>query len=535
MLLHLGMDVNCIDYSETGSFSTAVIDYLEDKSALKPFYNFRPDLDGFSQLIRKRKQPANRQVLVNALKAQYASIETSRLTRENIELLSENNTYTITTGHQLNIFTGPLYFIYKIATAIKLATELKEKFPDHNFVPVYWMASEDHDFAEINHTHIAQKRISWEQSVNGATGKLSTESIHDALNSYVEILGISENSRNLGAIVKKAYTDFKTLADATRYLVDALFNSYGLLVIDADDTSLKKLFAPYIERDIIEQNSFHHIKQSSEALQQIGYHTQVNSREINFFYLRDTFRERIVADNGVYQVLNSDYSFSEPALKTEIEQHPEHFSPNVVMRPLYQEIILPNLAYIGGGAEVVYWMQLKANFEYYKVDFPILILRNSALLITKSQAHKLNKTGIDLSMLFQPIDRIKTYWVETHSSNILNLKDELVDLQAVFSQIKVKAQKVDTTLGPSTESIQVRLERAITNLEKKMIKAEKYHYQNSLSQIDKIKEQLFPNGGLQERYENFGLYYAAWGPALIDSLIKNFKPLDFKFTILTEE
>lgn len=528
------MDANCIDYSETGSFSPAVIDYLRDDPKLRSFYSFRPDLDGFKQLIGQRKQPASRQLLVDVLADQYKDLPVSPLTQQHIQALLKDNAYTITTGHQLNIFTGPLYFIYKIVTAIKLARDLKQQFPDKDFVPVYWMASEDHDFAEINHTYIGQKEIRWEQEDQGGTGRLSTKTIQQALQAYIGILGMNENSEKLGSLLQTAYTKFKTLAAATRYLVNGLFSEYGLVILDADDIRLKKLFAPYIQQDIIGQHSFAHINQSSAALQQIGLHTQVNAREINFFYLRDNLRERIVFENGRYAVLNSDYTFTEAELSAEIEQFPDRFSPNVVMRPLYQEIILPNLAYIGGGAEVVYWLQLKANFDYYHVDFPILILRNSALVVQKKQAQKIRQIGLQAADLFLPSHTLKTNWVKMHSNHQLHLQTELMQLNLVFDTVKEQAQQIDVTLGPSAEAIRARINRAMGNLEKKMIKAEKRRHENSLNQIDRIKDELFPNGSLQERRENFGLYYAAWGESFIESLVEKFDPLDFKFTVLTE-
>ncbi|MGV8879452.1 MAG: bacillithiol biosynthesis cysteine-adding enzyme BshC [Sphingobacteriaceae bacterium] len=528
------MDANCIDYAATGTFSPTVIHYLQDKDFLRPFYNFRPDLDGFGKLIAEKKNNPNREILVEVLQDQYAAISTSALTTQNISALLNENTYTITTGHQLNIFTGPLYFIYKIVTAIKLAHDLKIAFPDKEFVPVYWMASEDHDFAEINHTHIGHKTISWTQEVSGATGRLLTAGIEKALQEYTGILGIGNHTAQLTELVQTAYTKFNKLSDATRYLVNGLFGEYGLVILDADERRLKQPFAPYMQKDIIGQHSFENINQSSAGLQKLNVHTQVNAREINFFYLEKDLRERIVFEEGRYRVMHTEQSFSEEELLLEISQRPEKFSPNVVMRPLYQEVVLPNLAYIGGGAEVVYWLQLKINFDFYGVDFPILILRNSALLVRKSQATKINMIGFEPADFFKASGILKTAWVKEHSIHQLNLADELRDLRCVFERMKLRAFKIDPTLGPATEAIKTRMERAISNLEKKLIKAEKHHYESRLSQIDTIKDQLFPNQSLQERVENFGLYYAAWGQPLIDELIRNFHPLEFKFTVLTE-
>ncbi len=531
------MDATYIDYSSTGSFSPTVIRYLENDVSLKPFYSFRPDFDGFRELLQHKKNTCKRSILAEVLNTQYEKLsvkEVSAQTKINLDLLQQENTFTITTGHQLNIFTGPLYFIFKIVTAIKLSQDLKTEFPDKNFVPVYWMASEDHDFAEINHTYINGKKIQWNQEVSGATGRLSVEGIRQALVEFKGILGISENAEELVKLVENAYSKENNLADATRILVNSLFKDHGLVIIDADDARLKQEFAPIIEQDIINQNSFKNISATNEDLQKLGVHIQVNPREINFFYLLKEVRERIVFEDNQYKVLNTAIAFSEAELKTEIANHPERFSPNVVMRPLYQEVILPNLAYIGGGAEVVYWLELKANFDFYQVDFPILILRNSGLIVSKRAVEKIEKMGLVLTDFFQDTTALKTNWIKVNSQNQLQLKQEWQELSQVFERMNLQNSKIDPTLGPSTEAIKKRLEHAVFNLEKKLVKAEKRNYETRLNQIDQIKAELFPGGILQERNENFGLFYVKLGSKLIDELIANFKPLDFKFTILTE-
>ena len=540
------MDAACITYQETGAFSQTVIDYIDDAPALKSFYDQRPGLNGFAKLLKNKTVLASREVLATVLTEQYANnlqLAThnlqpknynSQLTTQNIALLKSNNTYTVTTGHQLNIFAGPLYFIFKIVTAIKLSRQLKEAFPDKDFVPVYWMASEDHDFAEINYTNIGGKKVHWWYEASGATGRINPETMRQAINQYKGALGIDGYAAELGEIVETAYTKFEKLADATRYLVNALFGKYGLVIIDADDHRFKQQFAPIIEKDIIEQNSFKNITETNEQLVKAGVHIQVNPREINFFYLLDGLRERIVFEDGVYKVLNSEISFNETQLKQEISQFPERFSPNVVMRPLYQECILPNIAYIGGGAEVVYWLELKSNFDYYKADFPVLILRNSGLIINKEISVKIDRMDLQPADLFKEINTLKSEWVKNHSGHNLSLTEEWQELSSVFAKLKLRSGKIDSTLITSTEAVQARFKHAINNLEKKLLKAEKRNYQTRLVQLENIKAALFPKDSLQERTENFGLFYVKWGQSFIDELVRCFEPLDFKFTVLME-
>jgi bacillithiol biosynthesis cysteine-adding enzyme BshC len=527
------MEAKYIDYDETRCFSSTVTRLLNKDDRLKPFVNQFPDLKAFKNMISQRKFEGNRDLLVGALVHQYRNISSqSSLLKSNIEALGDANSFTVTTGHQLNIFTGPLYFIFKIVTAINLAKDLKSAFPDKNFIPVYWMATEDHDFEEINHTYIGGKKISWKLDAVGATGRLNTKSIIQSLKEYKGILGISQNAEKLSEMVSSAYADGKNLADATRYLANELFGALGLVIVDADDKSLKSQFAPIIERDIIEQNSYKNIEESSKKLAEIDIHVQVNPREINFFYLIDDLRERIVFEDEKYQVLNTEISFSEDELKREIKNNPERFSPNVVMRPLYQEMILPNLAYIGGGGELAYWLQLKANFDFYKVDFPLLVLRNSAMIADEKIEAKLQRLNLTFAGIFGETETLKKKYVHLHTQNDLTLSNEWKAIISVFEGLKARAQKIDPTLAPSTEAVEVRLKKALDSLEKKLIRAEKRNFSEALSAIEKIKTQLFPGGGLQERKENFGLFYIKYGDDFILELLKYLKPLDFKFTIL---
>ncbi len=533
------MKATYIDYSETNSFSPAVISYLKKDPTLKPFISFQPSIDGFEKLLKNKKVNADRSILVNVLKEQYDTTsifqsQNSKLVSDNIELLARDNTYTITTGHQLNLFTGPLYFIFKIVTTINLAKELKLKFPDKNFVPLYWMATEDHDFEEINHVYIGGKKIKWDNEDKGATGRLNMKGLQQAIKEYAGILGLSDHAESLSKIINAAYLKHSNLADATRYLVHTLFKNYGLVILDADHPSLKKQFVDVIEHDIIEQNSFKNINDSNQKLHEIGIEAPVNPREINFFYLLDNLRERIVFENGIYQVLNTEITFTEDQLRKEIENYPERFSPNVVMRPLYQEIILPNIAYVGGGAEVVYWLQLKQNFDHYQVDFPILILRNSALLVDESLEKKLKKLDLTFKDSFIKSPDLQKEWILNHTKHDLSLTDEWQEFTSIFEKIKSQASQIDITLAPSTDAVKARLHKAISNLEKKLLKAEKRNYEDALAQIESLKTKLFPQGELQERSENFGLLYAKHGDDFIGLLITCFKPLDFKFTILQE-
>ncbi|POY36572.1 bacillithiol biosynthesis cysteine-adding enzyme BshC [Solitalea longa] len=525
------MDCTLVNYSSTGFFSKNLTDYLSNASKLNNFYTYQPKLESFKQIIAdKSAENINRTVLVEVLKDQYDSIGNGPWD-EAIEALLLPTTFTVTTGHQLCLGTGPLYFIYKIITTINLAKKVEQANPGNRIIPVYWMATEDHDFEEINHFNLFGKKVCWELEAKGATGRLSTESIEPLLQELKSILGESEQAKELATLFESAYIHEKNLADATRVFVNELFGKYGLLIIDADDTRLKKQFSPIIKQDIIDQHSYQLVNKTVEALEKIDNHIQVKSREINFFYLDDQLRERIVFENNCYRVLNTNIGFSKEELEKEIDQHPEKFSPNVIMRPLYQECILPNLAYIGGGAEVSYWMELKSTFSHYQLNFPMLVLRNSALIVDEASKKRLQQLSLETKNLFTETNKLIDIFVKQQSSNELNLDAEIQKFEKAFIQVAMKAQNIDPTLAGSVEAEKTKFFNSLKGLESKLAKAEKKKFEQQTSQIVKVKEKLFPNGSLQERVENFMPQYLKFGNGFIDMLADNFDPLDFRFII----
>ncbi len=351
------MEVSCIPYGKTAYFSTLIRDYLDEKPALRPFYNRFPDLKAFGDQIEEKAAnypAASRKILNKALEKQYEGTTISDLTRENIAALKKENTFTVVTGHQLNLFTGPLYFLYKIISTINLCKELSDRYPESNFVPVYWMATEDHDFEEICYFNFKGQKVTWDRETSGAVGKINTDGLSEIHQALAPLFGRGSRAEYLADLFEKAYVKHPGLSAATRFLANELFGEDGLVIIDGDDAALKKLLIPYIKKDVLKQTTHTAVNQTIENLQLLeeNYKVQVDPREINYFYLREDMRERIIEKEGQFHVQNTGISFSREAMEEEIDTYPQRFSPNVITRPLYQEVILPNLCYIGGGGEL---------------------------------------------------------------------------------------------------------------------------------------------------------------------------------------
>lgn len=515
------MRTETIPLDETDCFSQFFIDYINQKKELAPFYNDFPTVENFRKTIQNRHfKDENRSVLVEVLKEQYEHLDTSSAVSQNIEALADSKTFTITTGHQLNIFTGPLYFIYKIVTVINTCKTLKQAYPDYNFVPVYWMASEDHDYEEINHFFFEGKKYEWNTDQSGAVGHFDPSGLKEIANKLPK-----------GAeFFKEAYSQ-KTLADAGRAYVNHLFGSEGLVVVDADHPDLKKIFTPIMEDDLFEHSPEKFVSKTSSALEDKGYKTQVTTRQINFFYLDKGIRERIEKTESGFQVLETDISFSEEEMHSLINDHPERFSPNVILRPLYQETILPNLAYVGGPSEAVYWLQLKGVFDHFKTAFPLLMPRNFALVVPETAATKWEKTGLEQPDLFLSSENAFEKWVKANSDHEISYKDELKKLRELEGSLKGKAGEVDPTLTQHIEALHALFSKRIEKAEKKLVRAEKRLHEDRRRQIESVKEVLFPGGSLQERKDNFLNFYLK-DPAFVEKLLNTFNAFDYRMYLM---
>jgi len=519
------MKITQLDYSATRAFSALITDYLARNSQLDAFYHRFPDIAAFGEQIKEKQlHPEHRAVLCRELEQQYSTVPSMQpAVRQNLNLLAQPTTYTVTTGHQLNIFTGPLYFVYKIITTINLARQLKAAYPEYDFVPVYWMATEDHDFAEINHFTLFGKPYAWESEQKGAVGRFNLEDMAPLLAMLPDI----------NPVFKEAYTQNKNLADATRAITQVLFGEYGLVALDGDSPGLKRIFAPIIKKELEEQISHEQVSRVSEELAK-HYKPQVMSREINLFYLDNGLRERIVLEGGAYKVLNTDLSFTPADIEKLIAESPEKFSPNVILRPLYQEMVLPNLAYIGGGAEVSYWFQLQGVFQAFGVTYPIIMLRNSALYISKPNANRLQKLQLTATDIFKDTATLKKQITAQFEHEEISLAAEKKQITTVFEQITKLATAIDGTLTKTVAAEAQKIQNALEVLEKKLVKANDTKYETYFNQLTNLKEKLFPGGTLQERVDNL-LSYSTNNLQFISDLVAAFDPLEGKFTVLEEE
>ena len=515
------MKVAKLAFDNTGTFSDIFLDYLNGSPKLAPTHSFDPTVEGFEKsLSYKKLSQEYRSTLSRVLSEQYTDVTVSDAVKENISLLTDQATFTVTTGHQLNIFTGPLFFIYKIVSAINICKILKSKFPEYNFVPVYWMASEDHDFEEIDHTYVDGKKYQWATDQSGAVGRFATDGLAELADS------IPGNT----AIFKNAYTSGKTLAQAVRQYVNDLFGAEGLVVIDADNSELKAEFASVMEDDLLNHSAFKAVNSKSEYLVDQGYKPQLNPREINLFYLEDGLRSRIERDGELYKVVDTEISFSKTEILALLKSNPEKFSPNVILRPLYQEVILPNLGYVGGPGELAYWLQYKEMFDFYKVDFPVLMPRTFGLYLDKNIQRKSEKLKLEFGDLFTEVEQLKKKFV--HSLNTqLDLQSERQQVAQTYESLKKLASEIDVTLIQHVDAQLEKHRQCLDKIQNKFVKAEKRNREDEMAKIMALKEYTFPGGTLQERKVNF---LSIPSNTFVSDVINNTDPFDLRMHIFLE-
>lgn len=525
-----------LNYKNSGVLNTLVLNYLNRDQKLAPLYSFFPDKKGFEDLIKSGAyNDFDRNTLSEILLKQSGYVENaSGNSVKNIYKLKEKNTFTVTTGHQLCLFTGPLYFIYKIVSTINLAEALKKQFPEHDFVPVYWMASEDHDFAEINNFSLFGKTLIWESAQTGAVGDFKTDELKNILPQLAEILGKSDNATYLTNLFEASYLKHKTLADATRFLVNELFGEYGVVTLDGNDKQFKQQFTNEFKKDIFENSAAALVHPSVKELETLGYSSQVNPRDINCFYIENGLRTRIEKKGDDFNLVGTETSFTKQELEDIIDNSPEKISPNVVLRPLYQQKILPNIAYIGGPGELAYWLEFKKLFEGFKIQLPVLMPRNFICVIdkpTQTKIDKLNFSGADFFKSEK--DLVNDFQVKTN--NVFAIDSEKETLSGFYNSLIEKASAIDKTLSGS---LAAELKKSLNGLDiitGKANKALKLRSETEINQIKSIKYKLFPESVPQERSENFATFYLKHGRNFIKEIKAQTDPFLLEQYLFTEE
>lgn len=504
-----------LNFTEINSIPQLIKDFLNGK--LPEFKEDYFSLNNFKNKIEhkaKNFSAQNRANVWSVLDNQLTNNNLSDSQKTNLSLLKNENTFTVTTGHQLNLFSGPVFFVYKILQTIKTAVYLKEKFPENNFVPIFWMATEDHDFEEINHFKTRHNYFEFKADSGGVVGKIKLEDLA-FISTFEEEFKDDVFGTELILLLKKAYQKEQNLTFATRFLVNELFSKYGLLMIDGDDALLKSEMQSVFSSELLRQDLLNFTKNTILKLENLYGKVQVNPREINLFYLSKT-RDRIEFDGKNFNIVDKNITFTKDEILSELKNHPEKFSPNAVMRPIFQESVLPNIAYIGGNAEIMYWLELKDYFKNLNLDFPLLIPRNSMLWLPEKVFKKLEKLDLTIADYFSDFDAlVKEKLLDKNDIlDFLNKAEETLKNQ--FYKLINEAGKTDITFCNLVSAEETRQLKSFSRMKKRLLRAEKIKKSELLFRLENLFLEIHPGKNWQERVYNFSVFYSELGQDFID-------------------
>ena len=525
-----------VPYLQTDSFSGLVLDYLQGDFP-EDFYQYRPVEGQVLHAIKGRQSfPCDRQALVDHLTSSCEGVQLTELTQNNIRYLLSSETFTVCTAHQPNLFTGHLYFIYKILHVIKLAEVLNLTYPQHRFVPVYYMGSEDADLQELGSFEVRGKKYQWTTGQTGAVGRMSCDTdLLGLINELEGQLSVEPFGHELIGVLKDCYRLGDSIQQCTLRLVNHLFGKYGLVIFLPDHPAPKAIFAQGLSAELKEAVSSS-ILQKTIARFPAGYKIQAEGRDINLFYLDGNKRERIEPfDDGAVRLVESGRILKREEWEQELKEYPERFSPNVILRPLFQEKILPNIIFVGGGSELAYWLELKEVFGAFGIHYPMLLLRNSFQIFDNKELEKLGKIGLQPQDIFVAQQTLEENLVRAGMNHGLDLEIERQRLANLYEEIREKAALTDVTLEGHIKALEKKASDKILELEKKIMRAAKRKNTEQINRLKNVLASLKPSGSLQERVDNFLPYYAQFGVAFLEEILKNSAAFSQEFCLLLEK
>ncbi len=500
--------------------------------ALAPFLSRAADPEAFREAARhKAEHYHQRTSLAKLLAQQYEGVRLTPALEKNLAGLSTGTAFSITTAHQPLLFGGTLYFLYKALTAISLAKAAEGWLDGHQVVPVFVLGSEDHDYEEVRHVRLFSDTLTWESGQEGGpVGRMPEGNIPDLIRQVEELFQPLPYGKEAIQLLKKAYTPETSFGRSTFQFLHQLLGTYGLVIVDMDSPIAKQSCTAIFESELMRGFSKPIVENTVNRLDEAGFKQQAHIRDINLFFLSDYGRERIEADgNGGFRTVTNSLSWTAEEMKVEVHSHPERFSPNVILRPLLQETMLPDLAFVGGAGELAYWVQLSALFSEASVPYPILVRRHSAQLVDEVTQQKLVKLGLPLEATFGPMEVLLQEYVHQKTDLTGDLEQERAALQQLMIRVREKCSAIDPTLERSAESTEVQMDKLLQTLEGKMTRGLKQLHDRDVQQIRSIYDRLFPNGQLQERTENLLPWIARYGEQWIDDLLEAFHPLHSSF------
>jgi bacillithiol biosynthesis cysteine-adding enzyme BshC len=539
-----------INFGDIPKNQNLFLDYLYEFENVKEYFkhNFR-DKDNYLPLFKNISESRkDRQLNLSLnIKNQYASLESiSGKTIRNIDLLDKEKTIAVVTGQQLGILGGPLYTIFKTITTIRLANQLSERYDEFKFVPVFWLEGDDHDFNEVRSINLFDNEnqvlnIGYKEEINDDDAKQSIgkinfdEALNEFFSNYEGSLRESDFKNELVSKLKECYQVGKSFKQSFRELLFWLFNEYGLVIFDPQDPQVKSLLKPIFKKEV---NDFalhtQKLIQTSAKLEEL-YHAQVKVKPVNLFYHTDDGRYSIEPVEGIFKLRRKRKQFTIEEILTEIENFPERFSPNVLLRPICQDYLLPTGFYIGGPSEIAYFAQVTPLYDYYNIVTPIIFPRSSATILEKNVSTGLDKYDLSMNDIFLGLDELKGKVIASLSENNIEsaFEEAVKEIELTFDKIKENLFAVDKTLVDSSGRYREKIMSLIAELQSKAIKAQETKHETTIRQLTRLSNLLYPLGNLQEREINFSYFYNKYGKDFIRKVYDDISISEFEHQIIS--
>jgi bacillithiol biosynthesis cysteine-adding enzyme BshC len=545
--------VEWLDYRqlplESSGFSELFFDYMYEFNEVERFFthNFRDPQALHNMMAALEERGHDRSVLVRVLEEQNRAFGSTATALDNVALLRKPSTYAIVTGQQVGLFGGPLYTVFKTITTIKLSERLKQKFPQFDFVPVFWIEGEDHDFAEMNNISILDgesktARLEYlpggvmpERNL-GPIGELVFDaSLDQTLASLEAALQKTDFTEDVMKKLRECYTPGRTFNQSFTAWMNHLFEDYGLVFISSNNAELKRLISPFFVKEISEfpKTSQTVIRQSAELEEK--YHAQIKAKSINLFLFHKGGRYLIEPREHDFSLKGTRHFLQKEELLKIANETPELLSPNVVLRPIVQDTLLPTLAYVAGPSEIAYHAQLKPVYEDFNVLQPIIYPRASGTFLEERVERAMEKYSLALSELFEDPGKVTAKVAE----RISDVKAEVLfgsvssSIHDALSELKFGLKEIDPTLLGALEGVKSKIDGNLSVLKEKTVAAQMRRHETAMRQIERAIASLLPNGSLQEREISVIYFMNKYGPDLVKWLVGEVDIAGFKHQILS--
>ncbi|GMQ82528.1 MAG: bacillithiol biosynthesis cysteine-adding enzyme BshC [Rhodothermia bacterium] len=525
------MALDRLPYSDFKSFSSLFTAYASDFDSVAGYFtgDYRDPRQRGQIAQQVADQFDHRNELVEVLSEQNNSYGAGEATLRNIDRLAGSDAVAVVTGQQLGLFTGPMYTLYKTVTAVQLARQIEEE-SGRPAVPVFWLEGEDHDFEEVDSVAIQGRggiqRIKYTSTHSDGNstpvGRIAfDESIKEAVDQLDELLPGTEFHDTILKMVRNAYKPGTTFLTAFANIMGPLFEDEGLVFVSGDDSRLKKLARPLFRKELKEYSKTAALlKETSKKLEE-SHHAQVQSSPPNLFLITETGRHSLVADGNEFRLKGTDMSYSQDELLSMVEESPESFSPNVIMRPIVQDSILPTATYVAGPGEIAYFAQFRSIYEWAGVPMPIIYPRASVSLVEPGIAKVLDRYSLSIPSFEQDQEKI-------FHAIVVGAMD--IDAEAIFERagqhlhdaintVSPAIEAVDASLRKTGEATRTALLKEWGKLKDRVVKAEKRRHDQTQNQLTRTQTSLFPESILQERCISPLYFMSKYGTDLVARLM----------------